>query len=169
MFSLLLSFQNNNLDKPLQNHHNHHLSNGHINGGSSMSELNMMDINCSNNSSMDHMDQMDQMQMQHSAVSVSNPNAQTKALNHQYRFHAALTRTISTPQPQIKSPHHLNQLQQQQQHQQLVPQQQSQQQQDPNVATLVNTLIENLGNINLHRKLERTQSEPLPQQVNASR
>lgn len=123
-----------------------------------MSDLNIMEINCSNNSSMDNMDQMDHMQMQHSAaITVTSSTAQTKALNHQYRIHAALTRTISTPQPQIKA-HHLIQQQQSQQ-----------QQQDPDASTLFN-LIENLGNINLHRKLERTQSEPLPQQqVNASR
>lgn len=117
---------------------------------------------------MDHMDQMDQLQQN---TNTTNNASQTKALNHPtYRLHAALTRTISTPQPQIKSPtataaHHLNHLQQQQQ-QQL--QQSQQQQQEPNVAALVN-LIETMGNVNLHRKLERTQSEPLPQQVNASR
>lgn len=110
---------------------------------------------------MDQMDKMDQMEQQ------IQQQTQTKTLNQQFRFHAALTRTISTPQPQLKQ-HHLNQIhshQQQQLQQQVQPQQQ-----DANVATLVNTLIENLGNINLHRKLERTQSEPLPQQqVNTSR
>ncbi|XP_065362909.1 protein TIS11 isoform X2 [Calliphora vicina] len=124
-----------------------------------MTELNIMDINCSNNSSMDQMDKMDQMEH-------IQQQTQSKTLSHQFRFHAALTRTISTPQPQLKQLH-LSQLHSQQQQQQ---QQQSPTQQDSNVATLVNTLIENLGNINLHRKLERTQSEPLPQQqVNASR
>ncbi|KAH8362528.1 hypothetical protein KR084_012606, partial [Drosophila pseudotakahashii] len=69
-----------------------------------------------------------------------------------HRLHGALTRTISQPA---------------QQRHQLI--QQQQQQQQPPVASLV-TIIENLGNMNLHRKLERTQSEPLPQQpMNTSR
>uniref|UniRef100_T1PLG2 Nnf1 n=1 Tax=Musca domestica TaxID=7370 RepID=T1PLG2_MUSDO len=108
---------NKSIDKPLQSHH---LSNGHINGGNSITELNIMDIACSNNSSMDHMDQMDQLQQN---TNTTNNASQTKALNHPtYRLHAALTRTISTPQPQIKPPtataaHHLNHLQQQQQQQ----------------------------------------------------
>ncbi|KAM7347667.1 tis11 zinc finger protein isoform 2-T3 [Cochliomyia hominivorax] len=150
------------------------LSNGHINIGTSMTELSLMDINCSNNSSMDQMDKMDQMeQIQQQQQQQQQQNQNKTTLNHQFRFHAALTRTISTPQPQLKQ-HHLNQIhshqQQQLQQQQQQQQQQSQPQQDSNVATLVNTLIENLGNINLHRKLERTQSEPLPQQqVNTSR
>ncbi|KAH8289411.1 hypothetical protein KR054_004844 [Drosophila jambulina] len=77
----------------------------------------------------------------------------------QHRLHGALTRTISQPAQQQR------QQQQQQQQQQLI---QQQQQQQP-VANLV-TIIENLGNMNLHRKLERTQSEPLPQQpMNTSR
>ncbi|XP_067638505.1 protein TIS11 isoform X2 [Eurosta solidaginis] len=61
----------------------------------------------------------------------------------QCRSHTGLTRTISQPQPQ---PQH-----------------------NPNVETFVTTLLENFGNMNLHRKLERTQSEPLPQQINTSR
>eukprot|EP00099_Drosophila_melanogaster_P006848 NP_001259490.1 Tis11 zinc finger protein, isoform C [Drosophila melanogaster] len=72
-----------------------------------------------------------------------------------HRHHGGLTRTISQPAQLIQ--------QQQQQHQQ-------QQQQQPAVASLV-TITENLGNMNLHRKLERTQSEPLPPQqpMNTSR
>ncbi|XP_036319778.1 protein TIS11-like [Rhagoletis pomonella] len=61
----------------------------------------------------------------------------------QCRPHTTLTRTISQPQPH---PQH-----------------------EANVETYVTTLLENFGNMNLHRKLERTQSEPLPQQVNTSR
>lgn len=59
--------------------------------------------------------------------------------NDFYRLHGALKRTISQPQ------------------------------QDVNVTSLVCSLMENLGNINLHRKLERTQSEPISQHVNTSR
>ncbi|XP_011187607.1 protein TIS11 isoform X1 [Zeugodacus cucurbitae] len=61
----------------------------------------------------------------------------------QCRPHNALTRTISQPQPQA--------------------------QHEANVESYVSTILENFGNMNLHRKLERTQSEPLPQQVNTSR
>ncbi|XP_049318059.1 protein TIS11, partial [Bactrocera dorsalis] len=61
----------------------------------------------------------------------------------QCRPHTALTRTISQPQPQA--------------------------QHEANVESYVTTILENFGNLNLHRKLERTQSEPLPQQVNTSR
>lgn len=71
----------------------------------------------------------------------------------QHRLHGVLTRTISQPtQRQVNQP----------------PQQQQQQQ--PPVASLV-TIIENLNSMNLHRKLERTQSEPLPPQqpMNTSR
>ncbi|KAH8341683.1 hypothetical protein KR074_005463 [Drosophila pseudoananassae] len=72
---------------------------------------------------------------------------------HPHRLHGPLTRTISQPA---------------QRHQQILQQQQQQQQQQP-VASLV-TIIESLGSMNLHRKLERTQSEPLPQQpMNTSR
>lgn len=130
---------------------NNNSSNGHLKSGISMSELKTMDmdINCSNNSSMDQMDQIQQQ-------------SENNSVDCQFRVHAALTRTISTPQPQLKQ-HHLNQFHSQQQPQHL------QSQQDSNA--LVSTLIENLSNINLHRKLERTQSEPLPQQqqVNTSR
>ncbi|XP_068156609.1 protein TIS11 [Drosophila tropicalis] len=77
-------------------------------------------------------------------------------LPQQHRLHGALTRTISQPAAQ----------QRQQQQQQILHQQQ---QQPQPVASLV-TIIENLGSMNLHRKLERTQSEPLPQQpMNTSR
>lgn len=64
-----------------------------------------------------------------------------------HRHHGGLTRTISQPAQLIQ-----------------------QQQQQPAVASLV-TITENLGNMNLHRKLERTQSEPLPPQqpMNTSR
>ncbi|EDW82057.2 uncharacterized protein Dwil_GK25600 [Drosophila willistoni] len=76
-------------------------------------------------------------------------------LPQQHRLHGALTRTISQPAAQ--------------QRQQQILQQQQQQQPQP-VASLV-TIIENLGSMNLHRKLERTQSEPLPPQqpMNTSR
>lgn len=69
----------------------------------------------------------------------------------QHRLHGMLTRTISQPtQRQVNLP--------------------QQQQQQPQVASLV-TIIENLNSMNLHRKLERTQSEPLPPQqpMNTSR
>lgn len=69
----------------------------------------------------------------------------------QHRLHGMLTRTISQPtQRQVNQP--------------------QQQQQQPPVASLV-TIIENLNSMNLHRKLERTQSEPLPPQqpMNTSR
>lgn len=76
-------------------------------------------------------------------MDMDNSNQKLNHYNHrdndQYRIHGTLTRTVSQPQH------------------------------DANVASLVCTLIENLGNMNLHRKLERTQSEPLPQQVNTSR
>ncbi|KAH8306499.1 hypothetical protein KR018_003124 [Drosophila ironensis] len=82
--------------------------------------------------------------------------------HNQHRLHGTLTRTIS--QPAHRHQHQQQQQQQQQLHQQ--PQQQSQQHQ----VSSLKTIIENLGGMNLHRKLERTQSEPLPQQpMNTSR
>ncbi|XP_037943561.1 protein TIS11-like isoform X2 [Teleopsis dalmanni] len=69
--------------------------------------------------------------------------------NDQYRYHNPLTRTISQPQPQPDT----NILSYKAQ----------------NIKSAVSSIIENFDGINLHRKLERTQSEPLPQQVNASR
>ena len=84
----------------------------------------------------------------------------------QFRMHNALTRTISQPQQTRHNTLLHNHLHQQQEQQQL----EQQQPQDANVTNLVKDLIElNLGSVNLHRKLERTQSEPLPQQVNTSR
>lgn len=59
--------------------------------------------------------------------------------NDSYRLHGALKRTVSQPQQEV------------------------------NVTSLVCSLMENLGNMNLHRKLERTQSEPISQHVNTSR
>uniref|UniRef100_A0A1B0FKW6 C3H1-type domain-containing protein n=1 Tax=Glossina morsitans morsitans TaxID=37546 RepID=A0A1B0FKW6_GLOMM len=140
--------------------------------GNSMTELNVANINSSNNSSIEQMDKMDQQQQQQQPQQQQQQQQQQlKSLeNSQFRFHAALTRTISTPQPQIKQHYQINN--HQQQHQQSNQEQQTQtqsQQQNANVAIVMNRLIENLGNINLHRKIERTQSEPLPQQVNTSR
>ncbi|XP_033243355.1 protein TIS11-like [Drosophila miranda] len=78
--------------------------------------------------------------------------------SQQHRLYGALTRTISQPAQQR---HPLPQQQ--------IQQQQQQQQQQQGVASLV-TIIENLGNMNLHRKLQRTQLEPLLQQpMNISR
>ncbi|EDW06353.2 uncharacterized protein Dmoj_GI21684 [Drosophila mojavensis] len=76
-------------------------------------------------------------------------------LQQHHRLHGPLTRTISQPAQRLS---------------QLAQQQQQQQHQPPAVASLV-TIIENLSNISLHRKLERTQSEPLPPQqpMNTSR
>lgn len=61
----------------------------------------------------------------------------------QCRPHTALARAISQPQPHA--------------------------QHEANMESYVTTILENFGNLNVHRKLERTQSEPLPQQVNTSR
>ncbi|XP_016986769.1 protein TIS11 [Drosophila rhopaloa] len=98
----------------------------------------------------DHLQQQQQQQQQVELVLDNSSMEQQHQQPH--RLHGALTRTISQPA---------------QQRHQLIQQQQQQQQQP--VATLV-TIIESLGNMNLHRKLERTQSEPLPQQpMNTSR
>ncbi|BFG01633.1 protein TIS11 [Drosophila madeirensis] len=111
-----------------------------------------------------HQPQQQQQQQQQTAeqLILDINMEQSSQSQQQHRLHGALTRTISQPAQQ-RHPLQQQQIQQQQQ------QQIQQQQQPQGVASLV-TIIENLGNMNLHRKLERTQSEPLPQQpMNISR